>query len=140
MSNLVTRWKAIAKDAIASAKAKEGHAVPLSLVLAVIETESSGKPDAVSKSGARGLMQLMPATAKWLGVIDSFDPKQNIFGGTLYLAKLIKMFGRDWTLVSAAYNAGQGTVKRAGGVPQIPETVRYVQKIKTAMEKYKDQR
>jgi hypothetical protein len=99
------------------------------LVRAVISVESEFDQWAVSSKGARGLMQLMPATARRLGVLDSFDARQNIFGGTQYLRMLTDQFAGDTTLVLAAYNAGEGAVERYRGVPPYRETRSYVQKV-----------
>jgi hypothetical protein len=103
------------------------------LVRAVIGVESEFDQWAVSSKGARGLMQLMPATARRLGVLDSFDARQNIFGGTQYLRILLDQFGSDVTLVLAAYNAGEGAVLRYGGVPPYRETRGYVQKVQAQL-------
>lgn len=98
------------------------------LIAAQIEQESGWNPNAISKSGAQGLMQLMPGTAAGLGVTNALDPEQNIRGGTKYLAQQYKTFGRtDYAL--AAYNAGPGSVQQYGGIPPIPETRDYVDKI-----------
>lgn len=99
------------------------------LIKAVIRTESDFDSRAVSKKGAQGLMQLMPATANELRVHDPFDPADNINGGTKYLRKMLDTFGNNLVLSLAAYNAGPGTVTRAKGMPRIPETVRYVVKV-----------
>ena len=99
------------------------------LVRAVIQQESSGNPRSVSAVGAQGLMQLMPETARGLGVTDAFDPEQNISGGTRYLAGLLREFGNDIPKALAAYNAGPGAVRRANGVPNYPETQTYVRRI-----------
>jgi soluble lytic murein transglycosylase-like protein len=107
-------------------RASTKHAVPPALLLAVIGAESAFDPRAVSRAGAQGLMQLMPATARDMGVVDAFDPEQNVLGGARYLAFLLKHFG-DEELAIAAYNAGPGRVTRAGNqVPDIPETRAYV--------------
>lgn len=98
------------------------------LVLRVIEAESGGNPQAVSPKGAMGLMQLMPETARALGISDPFDPAQNIEGGVRYLSHLLRRFG-DLRLALAAYNAGPGAVERYGGVPPFPETQRYLERI-----------
>jgi hypothetical protein len=103
------------------------------LVRAVIGVESEFDQWAVSSKGARGLMQLMPATARRLGVHDSFDARQNIFGGTQYLRILLDQFAGDTTLVLAAYNAGENAVLRYGGVPPYRETRGYVQKVQALL-------
>jgi len=103
------------------------------LVRAVIAVESEFDQWAVSSKGARGLMQLMPATARRLGVLDSFDARQNIFGGTQYLRILTDQFAGDTTLVLAAYNAGEGAVQRYRGVPPYRETRGYVQKVQALL-------
>jgi len=106
------------------------HDLAPELVLAVVVQESAGRPDAVSPRGATGLMQLMPGTAREVGVNDPLDPDQNIAGGTRYLAHLRERFGDDLELVLAAYNAGPGSVRRAGdAVPPFPETREYVRKV-----------
>ncbi len=104
------------------------------LVRAVIQQESGGNPHSESVAGAMGLMQLMPETAKGLGVQNAFDPEQNISGGTRYLAGLMKEFGNDTPRALAAYNAGPNAVRKAGGVPNFPETQNYVRKIMSMIE------
>ncbi|WP_376877001.1 lytic transglycosylase domain-containing protein [Albirhodobacter sp. R86504] len=109
-----------------------GTNVSPALVLAVIGIESGGKIDAVSSAGAQGLMQLIPATAERFAVSDSNDPKQNIKGGVAYLDWLMKEFDNDPLMVLAAYNAGEGAVRKAGGVPDYVETRNYVPKVLAA--------
>jgi soluble lytic murein transglycosylase-like protein len=108
------------------------HSVDPKLVKSVMLVESAFNPDAVSRKGARGLMQLMPETAKQHGVANSFDPAQNIRGGTRYLAYLLGLFGNDLPRSLAAYNAGEAAVLRYGGVPPYEETRLYVHKALTA--------
>ena len=110
--------------------ASRAHGVEERLVHALIWAESSYDPKAVSPSGAEGLMQLMPATAKRYGVRDAFDPKQNIDGGVKHLRELLDQFDGDLELVVAAYNAGANAVVRAGNrIPPYPQTVAYVPKV-----------
>ena len=104
------------------------HAVSPKLIRALVQTESGGNPRAQSKAGARGLMQLMPATARELGV-NPHDPKQNLDGGIRYLKSMARKFG-DLDKTLAAYNAGPGAVQRYGGVPPFRETQNYVKKIR----------
>ena len=99
------------------------------LVHAMIRVESDYDPAAVSSKGAMGLMQLIPSTAQRFGVQHPFDPKENIQGGVSYLKYLLHLFGGNLPLSLAAYNSGEQTVIRSGGVPAIPETERYVRKV-----------
>ena len=110
-------------------KAADYYTLPKALVKAVIAVESSFNPKAVSPAGAQGLMQLMPATAKEMEVTNSFDPVANIYGGTRYLRILATRFKGDIRKTLAAYNAGPEAVKRAGGVPNYPETQKYVKRV-----------
>jgi soluble lytic murein transglycosylase-like protein len=112
--------------------AAERHRVDPALVKAVISTESGWNPRAISSKGAVGLMQLIPGTAQRFGVGNRFDPAQNVEGGTMYLRTLLDRYNGDLTKSLAAYNAGEGAVDRVGGVPQFPETQRYVQKVTNA--------
>ena len=100
-----------------------------SLISAIIKAESNYDARAVSKKGARGLMQLMPATAERFGVTDPFDPEANIFAGTRYVRRLLDEFSSDPELALAAYNSGEGTVRRYDGVPPYRETVDYLKRI-----------
>lgn len=113
--------------------AAASHGVDVTLVRAVIQVESDFDPYAVSSKGARGLMQLMPATAQRMGVRNAFDPRQNIFGGVRYLRFLLDLFQGSLTLAAAAYNAGENAVLRYGGIPPFRETQDYVGKIQTLL-------
>jgi hypothetical protein len=118
------RWAALVETASAA------HRLDPSLVAAVIRVESNWQPRAVSPKGARGLMQLMPATARRLGVTKAFDPAQNVRGGTLYLSRLAERFGElEVEKVLAAYNAGEEAVETYNGVPPYRETRDYVRKV-----------
>lgn len=99
------------------------------LVKAMIEVESGFNPNAVSHVGAQGLMQLMPSTAKYLGVEDTFNPEHNINGGVKYLKKLLDRFNGDIRLALAAYNAGSRKVRKYRGVPPFSETKNYIEKV-----------
>lgn len=105
------------------------HGLAPELVSAVMRVESCYDRHAVSRAGAQGLMQLMPATARQLGVSDSFDPDQNIEAGTRYLAAMLARFGNNVRLALAAYNAGPEAVTAYKGVPPYPETTQYVSRI-----------
>lgn len=109
--------------------AAEKNGVDPVLFEALVEQESQFRPRAVSQVGAMGLTQLMPGTAKELGVADPFDPVQNLDGGARYLSQMLKEFGGSEPLALAAYNAGPGAVKKAGGVPPYRETASYVDRI-----------
>ena len=109
------------------------HQVSSDLVKAVIAAESEFDQWAVSSKGARGLMQLMPDTARRLGVADSFDARQNIFAGTQYLRQMLDQFGGDVDLALSAYNAGPNAVLRHGGIPPYRETRGYVQKVQSQL-------
>ena len=118
------RWARLVESAAAS------YRLDPALVAAVIHVESAWKPRAVSPKGARGLMQLMPATARRLGVAKSFDPVQNVRGGALYLTRLAERFGEhEVEKILAAYNAGEEAVESYGGVPPYRETRAYVKKV-----------
>jgi soluble lytic murein transglycosylase-like protein len=122
--------------ALASRIARK-HGLDPALVLAVAGVESAFQPRAVSPKGAQGLMQLMPGTARELGVVDAFDPAQNLDGGVRYLRALLERYSGDLRLALAAYNAGAGAVKKHGGVPPYRETRSYVEKV---MKRYDSQR
>lgn len=105
------------------------HGVDATLVESVIRAESAFNPTAVSRTGARGLMQLMPKTAVMLGVRDSFNPRENIDGGVRHLRYLLDRYPGNVTLAVAAYNAGEGAVDNHRGVPPYAETQQYVQRV-----------
>lgn len=105
------------------------YQLPESFIRAVMRVESNFYADAVSHKGAMGLMQLMPATAASMGVIDPFDARQNVLGGARFLRVLANRFEGDLVLTIAAYNAGQGAVERYRGVPPYAETRRYVERV-----------
>lgn len=115
--------------------AARAHGVDPRLVAAVVRRESAFNPNAVSAVGAGGLMQLMPATARYLGITDVFDARQNVFGGTKYLRTLLDTFNGDLDLALAAYNAGPGAVKKYNGVPPYKETRAYVASIRSNYER-----
>lgn len=110
-------------------QAADRHQMDPDLIHAIINVESGYDSRALSPKGAMGLMQLIPATARRFGVEDPFDPKQNIEGGTSYLKYLLDLFGNDLALSLAAYNAGENSVLREGGIPPFPETRQYVRKV-----------
>jgi soluble lytic murein transglycosylase-like protein len=122
-------------DEIASASRKYG--VDESVVRAIIHAESAFNPKALSRVGAQGLMQLMPATARRFGVGDAFDAGQNIRGGVQYLAWLLKRFDGNVRLAAAGYNAGEGAVDKYKGVPPYAETRRYVERVGVLAERYR---
>lgn len=121
-------------------RAAEEYRIPSQLLHAVIMVESAYNPQAVSRVGAQGLMQLMPATASRFGVNDAYNPYQNIKGGTAYLNYLLKLFDNNLTLALAAYNAGENAVKKYNNqVPPYKETRRYVEKVLKEYWKYRSQ-
>jgi soluble lytic murein transglycosylase-like protein len=119
------------------AKASEKYNIDTALIKAVIKTESNFNHLAVSRKGARGLMQLMPATASSLQVFDSFHPENNIEGGARYLKYLLSFFHGNLPLALAAYNAGENAVIRHGGMPPYKETQTYVQRVLSYLDKYR---
>jgi len=114
--------------------AADKYGVPLKLLKAMAKQESDFNTNCVSYAGAQGIMQLMPATARSLGVKDAFDPEQNIMGGAKYISQKLKMYNGDVTLALAAYNAGSGNVSKYGGVPPFTETKNYIRKVLGYME------
>ena len=115
-------------------EAADVHKLDPALIRAVMRTESAFNPAAVSPVGAMGLMQLMPALAKEMGVADPFDPRDNIMGGAKYLRQLLDAHRGSIPLTLASYNAGPGNVKRYRGVPPFKETRNYVRKITELLE------
>jgi hypothetical protein len=113
-------------------EAAERHSVDPALIRAVIETESNWNPSAVSRKGAVGLMQLIPTTAQRFGVNDLYSPQQNVDAGVKYLKTLLERYNGNLDLALAAYNAGEGAVDRAHGVPSFRETRDYVQRVQSA--------
>ena len=130
------RLNTAAYQAEIAAAARE-HGVEEAIVRAIIHAESAYNPMALSRVGAQGLMQLMPATARRFGVSDAFNPQQNIQGGVKYLAWLLKRFNGNLTLAAAGYNAGEGAVDKYNGVPPYNETRRYVDRVGVLAERYR---
>ncbi|HIJ87912.1 MAG TPA: lytic transglycosylase domain-containing protein [Desulfuromonadales bacterium] len=116
----------------------EKYGVNQSLIKAVIHAESGYDPNAVSRKGASGLMQLMPETAKSLKVADRFNPKDNVDGGVKYLRFLLDTFRGDVSLAVAAYNAGLSNVAKYGGIPPYNETRTYVNRVLSYMKSYQE--
>ncbi len=110
-------------------KAGEAHHLDADLLASLVKAESGGNARAVSPAGARGLMQLMPATARDLGVADSFQPDQNVQGGSAYLDALLTRYNNNLALALAAYNAGPEAVERYHGIPPYHETQAYVARV-----------
>ncbi len=117
-------------------QAAQAAGLPSALVAAVVQTESGGNTQAVSPSGAKGLMQLMDSTATHYGVTNPFDPQQNLSAGSQYLAGLLRKYQGNEPLAVAAYNAGPSAVDRFGGIPPYPETQQYVQKVLALQQQY----
>ncbi|MCR5084785.1 MAG: lytic transglycosylase domain-containing protein [Succinivibrionaceae bacterium] len=115
------------------ARAASASGLPAELISAVISVESGFIATALSGKGAQGLMQLMPATQREMGVADPYDPESNITAGSMYLARMLSECGGDLTLALAAYNAGLGKVRRHGGVPPYAETEGFVRKVLSRM-------
>lgn len=112
------------------------HGIDAGLIKAVIHVESAFNPRAISPKGARGLMQLMPGTAKDLGVVNSFNPHHNIYGGARYLAQLLKRHEGNVQYALAAYNAGPEAVSKYRGIPPYSETINYVRRVMAMKKRY----
>ena len=112
------------------------HDLPPELVAAMVHTESDFRSTLVSHKRAQGLMQIVPSTARTLGILDPFDPEQNIAAGTRYFRYLLDRFDSE-TMALAAYNAGEGNVERFGGIPPFPETKNYIVKVNRRTDRYR---
>src|SRR5699024_8966698 len=116
--------------------ASESYGVDAALVRAIMHAESWFEPEAVSRTGAQGLMQLMPGTQRRFGVSNPFDPLDNITAGVAYLAWLGEEFSGDLERIIAAYNAGENAVRRHDGIPPFPETREYVRRVNILYRRY----
>jgi soluble lytic murein transglycosylase-like protein len=121
-------------------RAAQQFSVEPHLIKSIIMAESSFDHNAISQSGAQGLMQLMPPTANDMEVQNPFDPEENIFGGTKYLSLLLKKFNQDKKLAIAAYNVGPSVVAQSNSVPLIPQTRRFVEKVMKYYSEFKKQK
>lgn len=130
--NTVTTYKDIFLEA------SQKYGVSYNLLTAMAQQESGFNPNATSRSGAMGIMQLMPATAAGLGVSNAYDPYENIMGGAKYISDKLAMYNGDIDLALAAYNAGSGAVAKYGGIPPYAETQNYVKNIRAIMERGAD--
>lgn len=128
---VVPQWAGVAAVPYAATvqRAAIYYQLPPELIWAVMKVESDFRHRAVSRAGARGLMQLMPSTARAIGVRDALDPEQNILAGAYYLRHLANRYRGNVIFTLAAYNAGPGTVNRYGGIPPYPETQNYIRKV-----------
>lgn len=137
LGNAVSEEKTVSLNELFQ-NAADTYGVPVSLLKAIGYAESSFRVDATSHCGAQGIMQLMPATAKSLGVMDAYDPEQNINGGAKYISQLLNKYDGNTTLALAAYNAGSGNVAKYGGIPPFKETQNYVVKVTNYMNQQLD--
>lgn len=131
--NMPLKWQPYA-DLVQQAANK--HGVDPALIRSIMHAESAFDHKAISSAGAQGLMQLMPATQQRFGVTNPYDAAQNIDGGTRYLKILSKMFNGDVELICAAYNAGEGAVKKYKGIPPYSETQLYVKRVTNLYKRY----
>jgi len=129
--------KANLSEMLASAGTQ--HNIDADLLASIVKAESNGQTRAVSRTGAQGLMQLMPGTARAMGVADSFEPQQNINGGTQYLDALLTHYHDNIALAVAAYNAGPAAVDRYHGIPPYRETQAYVARVIREFNRRKSQ-
>lgn len=120
-------------------EASLNHGLQFELIKAMIHAESSFNPNAISRSGAIGLMQIMPKNLNAFGISDPFNPRDNIMGGTRYLKQLMKKYNSDLSLSIAAYNAGPGAVDKYQDIPPYPETENYVEKVLNYYSLYRNQ-
>jgi soluble lytic murein transglycosylase len=132
-------WSTDRYDALIAAAARENN-IPFPLLKALMKVESDFNPSAISRAGARGLMQIMPATAKDLGISKPFDPDESIKGGARYLRRLLTIFDDKLPLALAAYNAGPGVVSRFKRIPPIQETQKFVRKVMHYYQAFKQDR
>lgn len=124
----------VVEDAVR--EATRTYDLPRALLYAVIHAESGGETAAASRAGALGLMQLMPATARAMGVEDPLDPRQNVLGGARYLDRLMERYDGRLRLALAAYNAGPGRIEDHGGVPPFEETRRFLDRVRRAYDRF----
>ena len=132
-------WSTDRYDTIIAAAARE-HNVPFPLLKALMKVESDFNPNAISRMGARGLMQIMPSTARELGISKPFDPHESIKGGARYLRRLLTIFDDKLPLALAAYNAGPGVVSRFNRIPPIQETQKFVRRVMYYYQAFKQNR